>query len=411
MIDEQGHHLPDNRYEKCSWYEVVDGKLANLEKFYGDNSNISLGLFYNIFAALIGLSEADLPSAGKLMGLAPFGRPHPEWPRLIKIEDSGDTKIDLGAIDRFFRDIGFQSRPGIADLIVTHADQILAKYLPVSWRTAIASDLAYKAQEELELAVLAISTALKSRSGKQQLCFAGGIALNCITNARLSESGWDDAYIHPAATDDGAAIGLSYYGWIELLHHEREPRTFYPFTGKRYESTEIRSSLKRFGLHNIAEDTDNGTVAADISSGAIICWFDGSSEWGPRALGARSIIASPLTSSICSILNGSVKFREPFRPFGISITAEAAEHLLDFRNAPRSLAPYMLSVATPKDPRLQPITHIDGTVRYQIVEQSVQPRWHSLIDSFGKLTGVAALVNTSFNTWGEPLVETPSDAI
>src|SRR5258708_4346996 len=234
VIDEQGHHLPDNRYEKCSWYEVVDGKLANLEKFYGDNSNISLGLFYNIFAALIGLSEADLPSAGKLMGLAPFGRPHPEWPRLIKIEDSGDTKIDLGAIDRFFRDIGFQSRPGIADLIVTHADQILAKYLPVSWRTAIASDLAYKAQEELELAVLAISTALKSRSGKQQLCFAGGIALNCITNARLSESGWDDAYIHPAATDDGAAIGLSYYGWIELLHHEREPRTFYPFTGKRY---------------------------------------------------------------------------------------------------------------------------------------------------------------------------------
>jgi carbamoyltransferase len=410
VIDEQGHYLSDH-YEKCSWYEAADCKLVELQKFYGDKRNISLGLFYNIFAALTGLSEAGFPAAGKLMGLAPFGRAHPEWPRLIKTADSGETEISLDAIEAFFQQIGVDIRPEGADLTVREADHLLAKYYPISWKSELGVDIAYKAQEELQAGVLESSNLLKKRSTKQSLCFAGGVALNCMANSQLAKSGWHDVYVHPAATDDGAAIGLAYYGWIEVLKRERQPIKFSPFTGRRYEINEIKSDLDHFGISDFAKNTAVDAIATELSTGAIVCWFDGSSEWGPRALGARSIAGNPLLPSTATLLNRSVKFREPFRPFGISTTAEAANQLLDLREAPLSLAPYMLSVARPRDSRLKSIAHVDGTVRYQVVDKSVQPNWHSLIEAFGAITGVEAIVNTSFNIYGEPLVETPRDAI
>lgn len=411
VVDEQGHHV-DGRFEKCTWFEGDTGALRPIDAFFGGGDDLSLGMFYNACAAMASLSEADTPSAGKLMGLAAFGQQHPEWPQLLTLEAGGDTRASLRALDQFLVSIGLPRRTPIEEAPLRQLED-LPFYVPARWDTPLAADLARKAQDELERALLHIATSLRERSSTDALCYAGGVALNCTMNRRLLEAGWKDVYIHPAATDDGNAVGLAMYGWIECLGRARTPvARFNPFTGRSYPLSDVKEALAAFGLQAFAVEVNASEEAAERAArGEVVCWFDGGSEWGPRALGARSVVASPLVPGIRERINSTIKFREPFRPLAISTTEEGLTGLVARDEVASSLAPYMLAAGRVIDDRLAPVRHVDGTVRYQIVSAGMQPAWHALIEAFGRRTGVCAVLNTSFNTLGEPLVETPADAV
>ncbi|WP_062746029.1 carbamoyltransferase C-terminal domain-containing protein [Shouchella tritolerans] len=408
VLDEQGHRLNNGKYEKISMYKGSDGALKKVSNTFGDSQSISLGMFFDIFSSLTGLSEAGVPSAGKLMGLAPFGKPQDDWKQLIEIKD-GDVIIDIKKIDEFFEGVLPQYETN--NVIVEKIDDFLEKYIPVHWNTPLAYNLAYKAQSELSKAIESLSLFLLKKTNCQYLCYAGGVALNCSANSKLKKQGWKDIYVHPAATDDGVAVGLCQYGWIELLEQPRKLIKFNPFLGKTYTNETVIQELKSTNLLKHSEKIDVvHTVSEYIAKGEIVCWFQGSSEWGPRALGSRSILANPLEKSITEKINKKVKFRERFRPFGISITEGDYEQISNFKDIPKSLSPYMLNVVPAKD-ILKEVRHVDGTIRFQEVCKSFQPLYYKLIKQVGRKTGLNAVLNTSFNVMGEPLVEKPDEAI
>ncbi len=411
VIDEQGH-WDGERFERCTWFSGQGGPLRSIRQFWGDRTSLSLGMFYNVFAGLAGLAEAGRPAAGKLMSLASLGCRHADWPDLLTLSEDGDAGCDLAALDDFLAVAGVPCRPGMHAMAVRELDQLLAKYRPVGWQSELGVDLARKAQDELERAVLHTATRLRAHSEADVLAYAGGVALNCSVNARLATAGWRDVHVHPAATDDGTALGLAAYGWIEILGRSRATVVLFdPRTGPRYGDHQVANALEFYGLLAHTRHAKPEKVAEIIASGAVVCWYTGCSEWGPRALGARSIVANPLTPGITERINSTIKFREPFRPFGVSLPTEAADDLLDRADCLPGLDPYMLNVARPRHPGLSTVAHIDGSVRYQLVDSRTQPRWHQLICAVGERTGLAAIINTSFNTLGEPLVESPDDAV
>ncbi len=415
VVDERGHGLPDGGFERCTWFEATPQGVDTLRRFRGDPERLSVGAFYNVFAGLLGLAEGGRPAAGKLMGLAGLGGARPEWPRLFELEDSGDAVVRLGALDDFFCGVpGLRVRPGYEGFEPRHIDGLRAKFAPIPWDEEPAADLARKAQDELEAAVLHTAAGLFRTSDARHLCYAGGVALNCLANRALRESGWDDVFVHPAATDDGTAVGLAYYGWTRAGGEARPcpTREFSPFTGRRYGPRRIDDAIASYGLADGARSGRPAETAARLAAdGEIVCWFSGRSEWGPRALGARSIVADPRAEAVADRLNRSVKFREPYRPFGVSGTREGLAEVLGALPRRSALDPYMLVVGETRDPRLEGLRHVDGTVRYQLVTADFHPGWHRLIEAFGRRTGLPVVVNTSFNTLGEPLVETPEDAV
>lgn len=413
VIDEQGHWDGD-RFERCTWFAGTGGDpLRPLRRFWGGTRSLSIGMFYNAFAALTGLAEAGRPAAGKLMSLAALGRDRPDWRDLLQLSLSGDVGCELGALDDFMALAGVPVRPGMHGLPVRELDHLLTKYRSVGWRNELGADLARKAQQELERAVLHTAGQLRTESGMTSLAYAGGVALNCTVNARLREIGWNDVHVHPAATDDGTAVGLAYYGWLEVLGgRHAATRHFSPLLGPSYRDEDVRRPIADYGLDDRSVDDADGRRAAElVAEGAILCWYDGRSEWGPRALGARSIVASPLVAGITARINGTVKHREPFRPFGLSVLADRADEVLERSTAPAGLDAYMLAVGRSRHPGLSSMAHVDGTVRYQLVRRSDQRRWYELIEAVGRRTGLPAVINTSFNTLGEPLVESPADAV
>lgn len=415
VVDERGHALPDGAFERCTWFEATPRGVETLRCFRGDPERLSVGAFYNVFAGLLGLAEGGRPAAGKLMGLAGLGRSRPEWPRLFDLEDSGDAVVGLAALDDFFSGVpGLRVRPSYEGFEPQQLDDLRAKYTPIPWDNDQAANLARKAQDELEAAVLHTAGELFRTSGARHLCYAGGVALNCLANRALRASGWDDVFVHPAATDDGTAVGLAYYGWTTARGEARLRPTgvFSPFTGRRYGVGAVDEALASYGLTGGARSGPPAETAARlVAEGEIVCWFSGRSEWGPRALGARSIVADPQAESVADRLNRSVKFREPFRPFGVSGTREGLREVFVSLPERSALDPYMLVVGETRDPRLKGLRHVDGTVRYQIVTPDLHPEWYRLIEAFGRRTGLPVVVNTSFNTLGEPLVETPEDAV
>lgn len=413
VVDEQGHHLPDGRFEKATWFEGSGGKIKTTAAFFGTDDDLSLGMFYNIFAMLTSLSEALAPAAGKLMGLAPYGKAHPEWPELITLDEAtGDTHIPLQRLNDFFAEIGLAVRLGYEDAQPRNLED-LARYISLDWSEPLAPDLAYKAQQELTKAILHISHSLKRRTQVNYLAYAGGVALNCTTNSLLLETGWSDVFIHPAATDDGNAIGLAYYGWMDILGNpQRAHQPFNPFTGITYPAETIDRAFQSFDLQDYARAVSPAEAgAARLAQGELICWVQGGSEWGPRALGARSILANPLIPNIRDRINSTVKFREPFRPFAISILEEALPKLVEYERIPKSLEMYMLATGTVRGSQLNEVKHVDKSIRYQVVNPSLQPEFAALLRKFEATTGIGAVLNTSFNTLGEPLVETPQEAV
>jgi carbamoyltransferase len=253
---------------------------------------------------------------------------------------------------------------------------------------------------------------LQVRTGLRSLCLAGGVALNAVANGRIRpETGFDELFVQPATSDAGSAVGAAYYVWNQEL---RGPKSFvmhHAYTGPEYDDDELSAAIRDAGLEATRVDDDAlfPAVAERIAAGDVVGWFQGRMEFGPRALGHRSIVADPRSRDMKEILNARIKHREPFRPFGASILTEATGEWFE-QDYP---SPFMLLVyKTRADKRklIPAVNHVDDTGRVQTVERDVDPRYYSLIEEFGRQTGVPILLNTSFNE-NEPIVMTPAEAL
>jgi len=338
----------------------------------------------------------DWNKCGELMGLAPYGRPGKFKP-LMELKN-GELHVAEWT-DQF-------DQPWILD-----SDK--------KWEASPSmhhwEDLAWQVQDDTEKVLMARAKWLRETTGAENLCLAGGVALNCVANGKIArEAGFKNVWIQPAAGDDGIAIGCAYYGHIAIQKKPRPARVRHAYYGRDYSDDEIRDAADRSLIRLATRTQRSGDIARDtakvLADGKIVGWFQGRSEFGPRALGNRSIIADPRTPEMKDILNARVKFRQPFRPFAPIVLAEREGEIFEGAQA----SPYML-LAKPVRPewrdRIPAIVHVDGTARVQTVYRETNERLYRLLKEFEALTGVPVLLNTSFNIKGEPIVETPRNAM
>ena len=347
---------------------------------------------------------------GKTMGLAPFGNPDTFRDIVTKIfwvNDDMSIGVDLTYFEykylksqrcgqKFYDTFG---SPRKRDSKVKFEQNHL--------------DVAAAFQERLEECMLKITRMLRERTKEDYLVISGGVSLNSVTNGRIvRESGFKDLYVMPAAGDNGTAIGAAYYAYNSILGN---PRTYIhddPYVGTVYSNADIEQILKECKLEGVfvPDETLEATAAGLLEKGNIVGWYQGRMEIGPRALGNRSILANPTFDWMKDKVNAEVKHREPFRPFAPSCPIEDTPRFFEMNVAD----PFMLKVCNvlpEKRPALPAITHVDGTARLQTVHRETNPRYHKLLKEFEKLTGIPVILNTSFNIMGEPIIESPIDAI
>ncbi|ACU37802.1 carbamoyltransferase family protein [Actinosynnema mirum] len=413
VVDGIGSRLPGTgRLEKHSFFHARDGRVTPVAgtSYDADFSTVGLGLFYEFFTAKLGFVTrwghpgfgvfgcGGYLEAGKTMGLAPFGRPRPDWGPLLEY-DGDDVTARMSTLEESY-----------AKWLEAEGEEFSAAGRE-AWRTPFAEDVARKAQDELEEAMTHLARRARELTGASRLCLTGGVALNSVANQRISAEGlFEQVHVSPPAGDAGIAIGAAAYGYHELLGGRRRGRFTTAGVGRHYTEQDVDRALAGVGDRVRSRRADVREVARLLADRRIVGWFHGGSEIGPRALGHRSLLADPRHPGMLDYLNTVVKHREPFRPYAPSVLAEHAGSWFDLRGD----SPYMLLVpeVLPARRALVPaITHVDGTARVQTVERSVNPLFHEVIQEFHALTGVPLLLNTSFNDAGEPIVETPEDAL
>ncbi len=361
----------------------------------------SLGEVYTAVTRYLGFSPND---EGKVMGLAPYGTAKyvEEMRDLVGLEADGTFSVD-------FSWFGYQVEgPPMSERFV-------ARYGPArepeSEITERDKDLAFALQELTEEAALHVARHLRATSGCSRLCLAGGLALNSVMNTRLlQEAGFDEVFIQPAAGDAGNAIGAALWTWHEHLGQPRSWRMDHAFWGESWSDSDCETALRRAGVAYRRVEDPAGAAAARLAEGKVVGWFQGRAEAGPRALGARSILADPRRAEMRDVVNERVKRREWFRPFAPSVLHEAGADYFE-RYTP---SPFMLLVLPIKEDKrsvVPAVSHVDGTGRVQSVTRESNPAFYRVIEAFGELTGVPVVLNTSFNLRGEPMVHRPGEAV
>ena len=388
--------------ESESYYKFKGAKIDCLKKVWLTPSRGFLSdEFYNMpgLGALYSRASTyifgDWNKCGELMGLAPYGRPNAVKP-LLAIKDNELTVPDWSeSFDHPFLIESGEKWEGHASM--RH------------WE-----DLAWRVQDDTEKVLLARARWLREKTGAKSLVIAGGVALNCVANGRIArEAGFENVWIQPAAGDDGIAIGCAYYGHLAI---QKKPRSFvmhHAYLGVEYKEQDFRDATSNpvFRLETTRTHGDICvTTAKVLAQGAVVGWFQGRSEFGPRALGNRSLIADPRTAEIKDRLNARVKHRQAFRPFAPIVLYERAREVFEGDED----SPFMLlakDVRPEWRERIPGIVHVDGTARVQTVRRETNERLWRLLKEFEALSGVPVLINTSFNVKGEPMVETPRDAV
>ena len=364
------------------------GRNGRIQVFGRKPIEQSLGSLYSNTTALLGfVRHLD---EGKVMGLAAYGNPTMNLSGL-RIADHDYHMRRWYNQTEFWNEFRFRRNPGEA---ITQEQR----------------DLAASVQHRLEQAGLALAAGLHRRTGLRKLCLAGGVALNCDMNAKILAQEWvDDIFIQPAAHDAGTAIGAA----AEVAARHGAPGGFameHAYWGPEYSNAQIEAVLAESKVPFYRPADIEQATAELLAKGKIVGWFQGRMEIGPRALGNRSILAHPGIAEMKDKVNAEVKHREPWRPFAPSMLAEEADRLV--YNAHPS--PFMLLTFTVKPEwreRLSAATHVDHTVRSQTVTEAANPRYYRLIKKFQALTGIPAVLNTSFNDKGEPIVMSPRDAL
>jgi carbamoyltransferase len=416
------------------------GEWATSSVWQGDGNRLtplwqidfphSLGLLYSAFTYYLGFKVNS--GEYKVMGLAPYGDPRYVdliYENLVDLKEDGTFRLNMEYFnyaagltmthEKFHRLFGHPPRQPESPLEPWHLD------------------LACSIQSVTETVMLRLARTVRQETDNDYLCLAGGVALNCVANGLIRRKGiFKDLWIQPAAGDAGGALGAALAVWHQYLDH---PRTLAAtldcmkgaYLGPHYAVTDIRRFLDSIGANYQSLDDESlfDQVAALLEAGKVIGWFQGRMEFGPRALGARSILGDPRHPQMQSIMNLKIKYRESFRPFAPSVLAEQVSAWFDHEGP----SPYMLFVAPvhpahclpvteEQQPRfgleklktrrstLPAITHVDYSARLQTVHAQTNPRYHALLTAFAHRTGCPVLVNTSFNVRGEPIVNTPTDA-
>ena len=394
----------------------------------------SLGLLYSAFTAYLGFEVNE--GEYKVMGMAPYGEPKytdKVW-KLIQLGDDGSFRLNMDYFSfhystkntynqRFVDLFGPPRAPSMhfftpASGYPSYFGEKPANYEEVARMNQHYADVAASIQRVTEDVLVHMAKSLQRETKQKNLCMAGGVALNSVANSRiLRETGFEQLYVQPAAGDGGGAVGAALYAAHHRLGQKRCFVMDHAFWGKSYSEGETVDWLRSQNIpYEVLSDTDrvlDRTVEA-IVGGQVVGWHQGRFEWGPRALGCRSILADARRADMKDIVNTKIKFREPYRPFAPSVLADAAETYFDLPGACKQMAArFMLLVVPVKKEHhatLPAITHVDGSGRLQTVFKDTNPLYYSLIERFGKATGVPVVLNTSFNLKGEPIVTTPANA-
>jgi carbamoyltransferase len=356
----------------------------------------SVGLFYSAFTAYLGF----VPNSDewKVMGLAPYGHPGVKLDAFINPEASpyrvhAKKMAKNGSLFGGIAEVLGDPRAAESEIEERH------------------KNIAFAVQEQCELAMLSVVRMAVEKTRCRNLCLAGGVALNSKANGKILASGLvDKIFVQPAAADDGVAVGAALAPYMDQGGRLPNRIMRHAYLGPEFDDRAIESVLRTYKLRHARLDDPAGTAAELLSNGKILGWFQGRMEWGPRALGARSILADPRDPEMNAKVNKAVKFREAWRPFAPSIKREAARAFLE--NATDS--PFMTLTAQVRAERrglIPSVTHVDGSARPQTVEKDINPLYWRLIDEFGKRTGVPVVMNTSFNLRGEAISNTPTDAV
>jgi carbamoyltransferase len=376
----------------------------------------SLGIFYAAVTQWLGFPQYG--DEGKVMGLAPYGDPsrYMKAMREILQLDDGLFTLDLDYFTHDKEGVDMTWDDGSPTIGRIYSDKLVETLGPAREpMTAITShyeDVAAAMQKRLEEVYLHIVSHLHETTGATNLCLAGGVALNAVANGRIRpETGFDGLYVQPAAGDSGTAVGAAYHVWNQALGRPRGFVMTHAYTGPEYSDEQLAEAFRAAGLDaaHLEDDALFPAVAERIAAGDVVGWFQGRMEFGPRALGHRSIVADPRRKDMKDVLNARIKHRESFRPFAPSILADATGEWFDQDYT----SPFMVLVYKTKPDkreRIPAVNHVDDTGRVQTVDREVEPRYYRLIEEFGKLTGVPVLLNTSFNE-NEPIVRTPGEAV
>jgi carbamoyltransferase len=365
----------------------------------------SLGLLYSAFTYYLGfrVNSAEY----KVMGLAPYGNPvfaDRILRELVSLKEDGSFRLNM---KYFAYDYGLT-------MTNDHFHSLFGA-LPRKPETALTQfhkDVAASIQRVTDEIMLRMTTYLHKKTGSDNLCLAGGVALNCVSNSKiLASSGFKKIFIQPAAGDAGGSVGAAFYIYNMLLKNERTFTWSHNFLGPEYSNDDIEQVLKQLNLTNEQFSTHAllKKTAQVLAEQHVVGWFQGRMEFGPRSLGARSILADPRNPENYSRVNLKIKFRESFRPFAPTVLFERLEDYFEFHEQ----SPYMLFVAQVRPDRrtIPAVTHVDGSARLQTIARADHPLYYDLIGEFEKLTGCPVVINTSFNVRGEPIVCTPLDAI
>ncbi|MCO6162298.1 carbamoyltransferase C-terminal domain-containing protein [Flavobacterium sp. NRK F7] len=389
--------------EKDSFYHFNGQDMIPLFKDFSEMSNLSLseitlpttkhsiGGFY---ATISNYVFGNMDDVGKLMGLAPYGK-------------SGVYDYDVFEFinDRLFVKEDWKLFLNKPSLGYTFFKEHFEYY----------ANVAKWAQEQVEKAVLQCIKIRTKQFPHTHLCYSGGVALNAVANAKLEDSNVANSiYFEPAASDNGLSLGCAFYGWLSYLKQPKKESNGSTCFGKRYTKEAILEAYEEhqldFKMIDFFEEPELLHYGAEaLLHGKTIGWFQSGSEFGPRALGRRSILAHPGIESMKNHINTNIKFREDFRPFAPAVLQEKVQ---DYFEAGRN-SPYMILVDRTKKEHLENlrnVTHEDGSARVQTVEASWNPKFYNLIQAFYKLSGIAVVLNTSFNKKGMPIVETPKEA-
>ncbi len=415
------------------------GRGKDIEVFSELHFPHSVGLLYSAFTYYLGFTVNS--GEYKLMGLAPYGNAASDRTKdfvrrltseLVDIRKDGSILLNMRYFD-FATGLRMVNEPRWERLFG------MPRREPEGELTQAHMDLALAVQQVTEEIVLRLSRTARELSGCRRLTMAGGVALNCVANGKILEAGlFDDIWIQPAAGDAGGAVGAAYAVWHIHRGEERQIHSGCAdamagsYLGPEFSSTQIAQSVERYGgkaRHYDGVAALAADVAARLAAGEVGGWFQGRMEFGPRALGNRSIIGDPRNPEMQKRLNLKIKFREGFRPFAPSVLEEDVSSYFELDRP----SPYMLLVTPIRQDRQRPlpsdyadqsmydrlyfvrsdlpaITHVDYSARIQTVSRATNPRYWMLIDAFKRLTGCAVLVNTSFNVRGEPIVCTPDEA-
>lgn len=388
---------------------------------HGDGKNLSLlqeiryphsiGLLYSVFTAFLGFKVND--GEYKVMGLAPYGKPIyvDQILKLIDIKEDGSFRLDLSYFS-FHTSTTSSYNQKFLDLFGDPRNPKLGHKF--DGRHA---DIAASIQKVTENILINLANTAYELTKSKNLSFAGGVALNSVANYKLLQNTpFENIYVQPSAGDAGGSLGAALYAYHHFLNNERNFVMEHSYYGSDYSNEEVEKYLtdNNISFKKFEQDDILPAVAQKIADGKVIGYFQGRSEWGPRALGNRSILADARRAEMLKTVNLKIKFRESFRPFAPSVLAEDAQKFFELPpdHYPSQFMLYVCPVKEKiREQNLLPaITHVDGSARPQVVFEAVNKRYYTLLKEFKKITGIGCFLNTSFNLSDEPIVESPEDA-